>query len=296
MVRRILTKPVWWWERNRSYPVRECHRTLPPLPVERGHRHFVILVTPNALNDALWAAWSWYRHLRPEDFDLQIAVDGKLRESEIAIVQKLFPGILVYDVNPLLIPLCQQWPALDAFLRHYALGRKLGLLLALSQRHSFLFSDHDVLAFNPPAEMLSYVERDLPCYIQEEREGNYDPAIIARSSQLGLECLDRFNSGLLNIPLNSLSIDVAAQLLSTWRPPGLTWFAEQTTLSVLMRLCNARALPSDRYVVSGRRQFYWQKDVDYDRIVARHFTGTVRHVMYGSGIPLILRQSRLSTP
>jgi hypothetical protein len=55
---------------------------------------------------------------------------------------------------------------------------------------------------------------------------------------------------------------------------------------------NAQALPDSRYVISNRRQFYWEKDVDYTTIVARHFTGTVRHVMYRYGMPEILRQSR----
>jgi hypothetical protein len=33
--------------------------------------------------------------------------------------------------------------------------------------------------------------------------------------------------------------------------------------------------------------------MDYRTIVARHFTGTVRHVMYRHGIPEILSQGKL---
>jgi hypothetical protein len=63
-------------------------------------------------------------------------------------------------------------------------------------------------------------------------------------------------------------------------------------MSILMRRANAQALPEDRYVISARRQFYWETDVDYKTIAARHFTGTVRHVMYGRGMPWVLSQSR----
>ena len=55
---------------------------------------------------------------------------------------------------------------------------------------------------------------------------------------------------------------------------------------------NAEALPTSRYVISVCRQFYWERDVDYKTIAARHFTGPVRHVMYGKGMPWVLRQSR----
>jgi hypothetical protein len=295
MVRRLLTKPIWWWERNRSYAIRKRYQKLPPLPVRNGRHHYVVLTTPDALNDAVWTAWSWYRYLQPRNFDLQLAVDGTLRNSAIAIVQQLFPGISIYEVKPLLAPLCEQWPQLTTFLHEYPLGRKLGLLLALSQRHSFLFSDHDVLAFNSPVELLSFTEKNMPCYILEERDGNCDPEIVERCKQLQLDYLSKFNSGLLYLPQHSLSIGLAAKLLSSWHPPSTSWFTEQTILSVLLCAAKAKPLPGDRYVVSGRRQFYWQKDVDYRAIAARHFTGTVRHVMYGTGMPVILRAARVDS-
>jgi hypothetical protein len=58
-----------------------------------------------------------------------------------------------------------------------------------------------------------------------------------------------------------------------------------------MQNAQGRALPEARYVVSARRQFYWEGDVDYDAIVARHFITPVRHVMYRKGMPIILEQS-----
>lgn len=294
MIRKLLTKPIWWWERNRSYPIRSKFHLLTPIHVEKGAYRFVVLTTVDALLDSIWTAWSWYRYLQPRGFELSLAVDGKFQQPQEVTAQKLFPGISIFEIEPLLAPLCQQWPALDAFFHQYPLGRKLGLLIALSASHSFLYSDNDVLSFHEPTELLSYVEHDLPCFIEEEREGHHDPAIIERSNRVGLGNIARLNSGLLYIPRNSLAIDIAAQLLNDWRPPATSWFTEQAVISVLMRNANAQPLPPDRYVVSSCRQFYWQKDFDYHKIVARHFTGTVRHVMYNAGIPEVLRQARQS--
>ena len=252
----------------------------------------MVLTTPQGLNDALWTAWSWYRYLRPHGFELQLAVDGEIPAREDLAVQRLFPGISIYNVWSALSKFCDEQPALGVFLRGHPLGRKLGLMLALSDQGAVLYSDGDVLGFNPPAELLTCVDRNVPCYFMEDLDGTRDLRIVERSKVLGLEYIPRFNSGFLFIPQGALSINLAAQLLAEWCPPADSWFTEQTVMSILMKKTNAQPLPDDRYVISARRQFYSETDVDYRNIVARHFTGTVRHLMYGYGMPVILEQSR----
>src|SRR6266487_5367377 len=101
MVRRLLTRPIWWWERKRSYPVRNRYLALPPLAVEKGPLRFVVLTTAASINDALWAAWSWYRYLQTRHFDLHLAIDGRISESERKAAQQLFPGASIYSIEPL---------------------------------------------------------------------------------------------------------------------------------------------------------------------------------------------------
>src|SRR5690242_4127546 len=101
VMRRLFTKPIWWWERKRSYPVRNRYPALPPIAVKHGPLRLVVLTTAAAMNDALWAAWSWYRYLQPEHFDLHLAIDGSIRESEQVAAQRLFPGASIYSVEPL---------------------------------------------------------------------------------------------------------------------------------------------------------------------------------------------------
>lgn len=291
MIRKLLTKPVWWYERKRAYSVRLRHSALPPLSVAPGGTRFAVLTTPQSLPDALWAAWSWFRFLR--GFELQLVIDGQLSPAAEHDARRLFPGISICEAGPLLDRFSREEPRLTGFLRGHPLGRKLGVVLALSQQGALLYSDHDVLAFNQPTELLRFIESNLPCFLLEEVDGTRDAEIVERAHAIGADYLPRFNSGLLYVPKGSLSSKLAADLVESWNPPVRSWFTEQTVFSVLMRDCGAMPLPEERYVVSNRRQFYWQQDVNYHAIAARHFTGTVRHVMYRYGIPQILRQSKL---
>jgi hypothetical protein len=292
ILRKLSTRPVWWWERRRSYPIRSRFQQLPSLPVLGGRVRFVVLTAPETLSDALWSAWSWYRYLRHEDCKLEIAVDGVVSAAQSAAAAQLFPGIAIYPAESACRYVYDREPALETFLHGHPTGRKLALILALSDQGPILYSDHDVLAFSPPHELLASIRRNVACYFSEEVDGTRDPTVVARAKDLGLDYIPKFNSGFLYIPKGTLPMKKAAEILATWRPPGDSWFTEQTVLSVMLRPVIAEALPSSRYVISVCRQFYWERDVDYKTIVARHFTGTVRHVMYGTGMPWVLRQSR----
>jgi hypothetical protein len=292
MLRKLLTKPIWWWERRRPYPIRSRFDLLPPIGVVKGRARFVVLAIKPALHDTMWAAWSWYRYLRPHGFELQLAVDGEISLAEKTVVQRLFPGISIYNVSSVFSKLCDERPVLGAFLRGHPMAKQLGLVLALSGQGPVVYSDYDVLAFNPPTELQSCIEKQVPCYFIDEGPGCHDPVLVERLRTLGLDHIQRLNSGFVYIPEGALSLDLAAQILANWKPEPLNYFSAQTLTSALMARANAQPLPIDRYVISTQRQFYSEIDVDYKTIAARHFTGPVRHVFYKRGMPVILKQSR----
>ncbi len=289
---KLTTKPVWWWERKRGYPIRSHFNRLPPLPVKAGRTRFVVLAMPETLCDAFWAAWSWYRFLRDEDCRLQIAVDGAVSALDRAKACELFPGVSIESTEWACNYVRPRVPGIQKFFDTHPMGRKLALILALSDLSPLVYSDHDVLAFQRPWEVIAAVRGEIPRYFAEETDGARDMEIAQRAKQLNLDYLPRFNSGFLYIPQGSLSSRLAAQILTSWGARGELWFTEQTVLSVMLQRLGAKALPEGRYVISNRRQFYWEDDVDYSVITARHFTGTVRHVMYKYGLPVILQQSR----
>ncbi len=259
--------------------------------MKHGARRFVVLTTPDTFSDALWTAWSWYRFLREESCSLHIAVDGVVSEDLRKAATRLFPGIQIDTAQWACEYVRTRVPGIQHFFDNHPTGRKLALILALSDREPLIYSDYDVLAFRRPDELFALMCRDVPCYFPEEVDGTRDLQITQRAQQLGLDYIPQFNCGFLYVPKGALSIRLAGQILATWRAPGESWFAEQTVLSFMLRQLHPEPLPSDRYVISIRRQFYWEKDVDYSNIAARHFTGPVRHVMYKYGMPIILKQS-----
>lgn len=292
--RKLTTKPVWRWERSRQYRIRSRYDLLPPLPVAKGPVQFVVLTTLEALGDALWSAWSWYRYLHSFGCELQLAVDGDIAEAEQLEVQKLFPGIRIFNVNSVIPELCAGMPGLRTFLDHHPVSKQVGLVLAMSRLGPLVYSDHDVVAFNPPLELLQCIETNTPCYFLDDGNGCQDPSLVDIVTSMGLDYIRRLNAGFIYVPQNALSIDLAEQFLARWNPDPFYYYTPQTVMSTLMRHANAKSLPESRYVISNKRQFYWEQDVDYSTIAARHFTGTVRHVLYKYGMPLILRGSKVS--
>lgn len=292
IVSKLTTKPVWWWERKRNYPIRSQHAQLPPIPVVQASRRFAVLTTPETFDDALWTAWSWYRFLCDEGYSLHIAVDGIVSDSSRRVASRLFPGIHIDSAQWACDYVRARMPGVQRFFDSHPTGRKLALILALSDREPLIYSDFDVLAFRKPGELLASIGHNIPCYFSEEVDGSRDLQIVKRGQELGLNYIPKFNGGFLYIPKGALPIQLAAQILATWRAPGESWFVEQTVLSFMLRQLHVEPLPPSRYVISIRRQFYWEEDVDYSSIVARHFTTPVRHVMYRYGMPIVLGQSR----
>ena len=188
LISKLTTKPVWWWEHKRSYPIRSRHDLLPSLPVKQGARCFVVLTTPNTFNDALWAAWSWYRFLRDEGCSLHIAVDGAVTENQRRTAVRLFPGILVDSAQWACGYIRARVPGIQHFFDNHPMGRKLALILALSDREPLIYSDCDVLAFRRPDEFFASMSRNIPCYFSEEADGARDLQVTerARTTRPGL--------------------------------------------------------------------------------------------------------------
>lgn len=289
LVRSLTTRPLWWLETWRPYPIRDSWPRLPPLPASNGPVTFALLTVPRTFNDALWAAWSWRRFLG-EAVHLEIYLDGTPTDGMRQSLEKLLPGSGLFETAAVVRSAGGFSPVLDSFIRDYPLGRKLGLFFVLQSRGRFLYSDADVLAFNRPAELLQILASPGDgAYLCEERGGTYSPELIARAQQIGIHPLESLNSGLLLVPHNSLSVALADELLRDWQTLPSSWFLEQTALACLLSTAPMIPLPRDRYVLNMARQFYWQPDISYAQIAVRHFATPIRHVMYGRGLPWLLR-------
>ena len=289
ILRKLTTRPVWKWERLRPYPIRDrCHR-LPAIPA-RGEHLFVVLATVASFSDALWTAWSWLRFLAPH-VRLELVLDGEITSAHHEALARISPGASLVAGREI-VAATRNWPAaLSEFIERHPLGRKLGLILLGQQKGTIFYCDSDVLAFHEPLELIDALHTPgASRYMHEIHEGAFDDEILQAAAARGLSPRPGLNSGLALLAHNAFDLNRVEELLAG-RPVSSSWFTEQTLLAVLMPP-DAVALPSDRYVVSNARQFYWEADIDYEKIVARHFTGPTRHVMYSKGLPRLTREAR----
>jgi hypothetical protein len=248
-----------------------------------------ILTTPQGFPDAVWAAWSWM-HQASDSLILHLYVDGELSIRQKSEFHRCFPGSAIIERDQLLDWQDGHSQRLMPFLRGHPMGRKLAIALKLQRECSFVYSDSDVILFSKPAEILAFAHGEGGNrYIQEESTGCFDPWLLDKVRKRGLGIAETMNGGLLLIRQDSLDLDLACDLLEDWNGENIFWFTEQTLMAVLMHGSGSVPLPRERYVVSNQRQFYWEDDVDYSNIAARHFTGPVRHVMYSKGVPNLLK-------
>lgn len=294
--RKLTTRFVWWWERNRTYPIRDRWPLLPPIAVIGQPCILALLTTPKGIGDAAWSAWSWLRQMS-NVLSLRLYVDGTLEEEQRRAFLRVFPKSRIFEREEILNWNDPRACRLMPFLRNHPMGRKLAVALKTQQECSFVYSDSDVIVFSRPEEIFAFAQGEGGNrYIQEESESCFDSWLLRRADELRLDAAQKLNGGLFLIRRDSLDLDLACNLLSGWTDDRLSWFTEQTLMAILMRKGGATPLPRDRYVVSNRRQFYFEDDVNYDHIALRHFTGPTRHVLYHQALPRILAASQsLST-
>jgi hypothetical protein len=288
LIRKLLTRPIWWWEKHRKYPIRERVFALQPKHVNpNASTILAVLTTPNTICDAAWAAQSLLRYLPPE-IGLSIVVDGALPATRIEHFKVLFPGVILFSTHTLLENMRTVIPKTARMGSYHPLGRKLAMVFYLQQKYNLLYSDADLLCFNKIPEISqAIVNSSLAWYLQDVAEVKTDPIVLKQVQNLNYDYASTINTGFLYIPRESLNLNMAEQILSNIENPLRSWFCETTILAVLMQQAKAKPLPKSRYVVSVQRQWYFEKDVLYDQIALRHFTTPVRHLMYSKGMPIL---------
>jgi len=291
MIRKAVTKPIWYWEKYRTYPIREVVYDFPPMRCEPGSRHnLVVLATPDAINNAAWTAYSLLVQLQPAPLGLILVVDGELQAADVERLQHLFVGIRIERVSRMVAQLgCD---AIKALYQIHPMAGKLAVILRLQQETPILFSDDDVLAFGRLREIEQFInEPTAPnrYLVELGGESGVEPNVLRVVQQMQLPVAAAINVGFLAIQQHSLNIELAGKILAN-TPTMDTWFPDTTVLACLMAQAGGVGLPVDTYRVSVERQFFFQSDCDYDAIALRHFVSPVRHLMYMRGMPRLRRE------
>lgn len=291
LIRKALTKPMWHWERRRPYPVRSAITKVAPVS-SSGSTCLIVLTTPGQVLEAAWSVMSFLK--TGFEVDSLILIDGEASELEQAAIRRVLPSTPIQSASTFLSGQVLG-PNLTSFVCQHTLGKKLAILATAQRERDILYADSDLLMFRSQNHLPSQVT--LSRHLVEEQGFASDKAMVASANKLGLSLAYGLNSGLLAIQAKSWDEDHLEALLEPGNYAGDSWFCEQTAVSVMMGLSGSVALPKEEFVVSNRRQFYFDQDWDYSKISCRHFTGPVRHLMYLKGYPALLRSwQREATP
>lgn len=291
LLRKLLTKPVWLWERYVA-----ARRVAPPpfapLRVNVARPLIVIQTTPKTFNNSLWTACSLMMHTR-KSFGLMIVLDAERWPSAWAAqAQKLFPGVSLRTTHEVMSDIPASTPSLLKYAHAHPLGRKLATIFTLNQNQPIIFSDDDILAFAPLEELAAWGAHPAQAWILTEEKTGIDPVLEKRAQAMSLKAPKHFNSGLMALPEGYLSPERAEKLMDGIPPASLSWFAETTVLA--HQLAEATPLPGDTYIVNCQRQFFFETDVDYGKIKLRHFVGPVRHLFRLRGVPAFTHSCKLT--
>lgn len=277
--------------RNYPWPIKKRILNAPPLSATRGDCGVIVMTTARDWLDALWSAYSW-QYFAPALASPTIVVDGDVTETMRRDVRRIMRGATVSPAASYLPACGEMLPLGDAFLRHYRFGRKVAVVLASSQLKSFVFSDSDVLLFRKPVELLSHIakRRRVPlCNVERGGDAWNSPDIVELMQSEGIRPIPGFNSGLMYIPADSLDIDLCARCLRSDDARRAHHFAEQSMFNAALSKAGGRPLDPQIYAISNDGAYFYQRDVDYTNLAARHFTGMVRHKMYTAGMPILAR-------
>lgn len=250
-----------------------------------------VLCEPRTRWDSLWAMWSALRFLA-KDVAPALFVDGPIDAGWAAAAQKLFPQVTIHSAPAWLLANDHPLEDFAQFCVEHPFARKLALLTALQREHDVVYLDADVLVFADPVAVRAALSARKGCFLIDREFEACDPVVKQRAAALGLACDLRFNSGLLVLPRRGLNDDTLTHLLQGWTSAKPSRFTEQTILAVLLSAAGAQPLPPAEYVISNYGMFFWHDDISYAGVVARHFVGNVRHLMYTKGYQLLLQQAR----
>jgi hypothetical protein len=276
--------------RNLPYPIKQKVLGFPPIRSTSKNAVVAVLCSHKQFLEGLWSLWSWMGYVSPVMCGI-LLVDGKVTREQKDIFQKLFPGGRLLELSVFLAS--RNLPSyLVKFIAGNIYGKKLAAVYELQKDFNVLYSDCDITAFDNPAEIIGLIQESRSAYMYDSVGFSLDPWFSSRAKKAGIPLTPHFNAGLVYVPKGAMKEAVIEDMLGDWHVDLNTHFSEQTLFSILLDWKNATPLPKERYVLSWQGVWAFEKDLDPNGIVCRHYTGPTRHRMYLSAYPYLLNKSR----
>ena len=233
---------------------------------------------------ALWMLVS-FQEASGRRWPLVLHEDGSLTETEFSIYRSMFPGMRIITRreadNEMEIQLTN-FPRCAEYRRRMPHGLKSFDIPYFSQSDRFLMIDPDVLFFQPPQEILDWVDHpaDGSCWFNQDFQ---EPSPISQEqalNDLGINLWPMVNSGLSLLTRQSVC-DLKGMEFYLNHPslqdPKIQWRVEQTLLALCASRDNKGGLLPLTYEVSPNKH-------RRPGCVARHYVGCVRGRFLSEGL------------
>lgn len=237
----------------------------------------------------IWSVKSFYFYAQ-KNYALCIHEDGSLTEENINILKQQFPAARIIrrtDADREVLAFLQNYPRCLEFRKTNHLSPKVFDFLYYLQADRMLLFDSDLIFFAKPTDLINRLED--PNYHLNSVNGDVasaytiNPAVV--QERFGFEVIERFNSGLGLIHKESLNLDWIEEFLTLPDIVGHFWRIEQTLYALCSSKFGTELLPPEYDV---------HLEGDRGHSASRHYVGAIRHLMYGEGIKLLVKQGFLN--
>jgi hypothetical protein len=228
-------------------------------------------------------------------WNLFIHEDGSVDEATRREIEQLLPGVHFIPRSlseELVQKRLEPYPNCQLLRREHNLFLKFFDLPAFAPGERFILLDSDVIFFNRPEEILTWVDsQSQECRYNEDTKEKYCIPRYEIEPALGIELWPRFNSGLVLMPLAALSLPLAEQLLTTFKTSAHhPQFFEQTLYALMASAWNrGGALPATYEISWG----FFRKP----HSICRHYVGAFKHdLLYIEAVLTLFWKRCFSSP
>ncbi len=249
--------------------------------------------------NCLWSIRS-FAHFVPGPFRLVVQIDRTVDAKTEAVLRRHFPGAIFQPVEPVPAAVtaffAERYPALYALRCDpaYSTMPKVTDSYLLRRNGTIVTIDPDILFFASPTELLNGIPAGAPYFsalnlpkFPTDPKGAYCVEADELGAKFGISFPISFQFGLGLLDYSKWDwdrIEEIARGLTFDRNRGL--LTDQTLFAIMSVLAGQNPLPIDRYAVAPVPSL--------EGVVARHYYGHTRDLLYKEGIPALIRKGIVS--
>lgn len=216
-------------------------------------------------------------------WNLFVHEDGSVDEMTRKKIEKVLPGVHVIsrtDSEEVMKERLSGYPDAQELRQKHNLFLKFFDLPAFAPGKRMILLDSDIIFFKKPQEILDWVDsQSEECWYNEDTKEKYCIPRYEIEPALQVKLWPRFNSGLVLIPLEAISLPLSERLLTTFKTTAHhPQFFEQTLYALMSSVWGkGGALPQSYEISWGLLRNRGS--------ICRHYVGAFKHdLLYIEGV------------